>query len=293
MGLRDPFILRAPEGDRFFLIATDLSIGRNGSWDRALDQGSAHLEIWESTDLRTWSAQRHVKVSGPNASMTWAPEAYWDAEAGEFVVYWSSRIYLDGTRPYDKAGTPNSTYSKVMYATTRDFVTFSQAKVWQDAGDRIDSTMIEDDGTFYRFTKEVTGCVDIVQESAADDASTHRPRRLRVADRRELHLEDGARHDSHDRGTDDLPREPRATRRCLRARTRGFYLFVDDFTGAGYLPLFTQSLAAPQWRTVSGALPASRHGSVLPVTLQSVAGGQGRAAQRCRHHDRPRGPRAG
>lgn len=266
MGLRDPFILRAPEGDRFYLIATDLSIGRNSSWDRALDFGSAYLEIWESTDLRTWSQQRHVKVSGPNASMTWAPEAYWDAEAGEFVVYWSSRVYLDGTRPYDKAGTPNSTYSKVMMATTRDFVTFSDAKVWENAGDRIDSTVLEDDGTFYRFTKEVTGCVDIVQESSDDiraltvpgdyawetDASC-----ISKTARNTTRTTEGPTIFRANQGDTSLP----------AGVDEGFYLFVDDFTGAGYLPLFTESLAAPQWRTVTGALPRSRHGSVLPVTL--------------------------
>ncbi|MCH6231173.1 family 43 glycosylhydrolase [Microbacterium sp. CFH 31415] len=274
MGLRDPFILRAPEGDRFYLIATDLSIGRNGSWDRALDQGSAHLEIWQSTDLRTWSQQRHVKVSGPNASMTWAPEAYWDAAAGEFVVYWSSRVYLDGTRPYDKAGTPNSTYSKVMYATTRDFVTFSPAKVWEDAGDRIDSTMIEDDGTFYRFTKEVTGCVDIVQESSGDmhaltvpgdyawqtDASC-----ISKTARNTTRTTEGPTIFRANAGDTSLP----------AGVDEGFYLFVDDFTGVGYLPLFTESLAAPQWRTVTGALPKSRHGSVLPVTLNQWEAAKG------------------
>lgn len=274
MGLRDPFIMRSAEGDRFFLIATDLSIGRNGSWDRALDFGSAHLEIWESTDLRTWSQQRHVEVSGPNASMTWAPEAYWDDEAGEYVVYWSSRVYIDSTRPYDKANTPNSTYSKVMYSTTRDFVTFSPAKVWQNAGDRIDTTMIEDDGTFYRFTKEVTGCVDILQESSPSiraltvpgdyawqtDASC-----ISKTARNTTRTTEGPTIFRANKGDTSLP----------AGVDEGFYLFVDDFTGIGYLPLFTESLTNPQWRTVTGALPASRHGSVLPVTLNQWESAKG------------------
>ncbi|HEX5858397.1 MAG TPA: immunoglobulin-like domain-containing protein, partial [Microbacterium sp.] len=277
MGLRDPFILRSPEGDRFYLIATDLSIGRNSSWDRALDAGSAHLEIWESTDLRTWSGQRHVKVSGPNASMTWAPEAYWDAAAGEYVVYWSSRVYLDATRPYDKAGTPNSTYSKVMYATTRDFVSFSPARVWQDAGDRIDSTVLEDDGVFYRFTKEVTGCTDIIQESSSslraltvpgDYAWSTDASCISKKARSTTRTTEGPTIFRANAGDTSLP----------AGTSEGFYLFVDDFTGAGYLPLFTESLAAPQWRTVTGALPKSRHGSVLPVTLNQWEAAKGVAA---------------
>lgn len=277
MGLRDPFILRAPEGDRFFLIATDLSIGRNASWDRALDTGSAYLEIWESTDLRTWSAQRHVKVSGPNASMTWAPEAYWDAEAGEFVVYWSSRIYLDGTRPYDKAGTPNSTYSKVMYSTTRDFVSFSPAKVWQDAGDRIDSTVIEDDGTYYRFTKEVTGCVDIVQESSPSLRALTVPGDYAWQTDASC-ISKTARNTTRTTEGPTIFRANAGDTAVPAGADGGFYLFVDDFTGAGYLPLYTQSLATPQWQTVTGALPKSRHGSVLPVTLNQWEAAKGAPA---------------
>jgi hypothetical protein len=275
-GLRDPFIMRSQEGDRFFLIATDLSIGGGTSWDSALDDGSAHLEIWESTDLTTWSAQRNVTVSGPFASMTWAPEAYWDEAAGEYVVYWSSRVYLDATRPYDKVGTPNYIYSKVMYATTRDFQTFSRAKVWQDAGDRIDSTVIEDDGTFYRFTKEVTGCVDILQESSpsiraltipGDYAWETDAACISKTARNTTRTTEGPTIFRANAGDTGLP----------AGSTKGFYLFVDDFTGVGYLPLFTESLANPQWRTIAGTLPKSRHGSVLPVTLNQWESAKGAA----------------
>lgn len=278
-GLRDPFVIRSAEGDRFFLIATDLSIGGGTSWESSLDDGSRHLEIWESTDLKNWSAQRHVPVSGPFASMTWAPEAFYDEDAGEYIVYWSSRVFLDATRPYDKVGTPDYTYSKVMYATTRDFVTFSDARIWQDAGDRIDSTMIEDDGTFYRFTKEITGCNDVVQESASSPSALSVPGDYAWA-------------------TDAtcVSKTARATTRTTEGPTifranagdtslpsgvnEGFYLFADDFTGQGYLPLFTESLASPAWRTVSGALPKSRHGSVMPVTLNQWEAAKGVATTR-------------
>lgn len=278
-GLRDPFVIRSAEGDRFFLIATDLSIGGGTSWESSLDDGSRHLEIWESTDLKNWSAQRHVPVSGPFASMTWAPEAFYDEDAGEYVVYWSSRVFLDATRPYDKVGTPDYTYSKVMYATTRDFVTFSDAKIWQDAGDRIDSTMIEDDGTFYRFTKEITGCNDVVQESASslyalsvpgDYAWTTDATCVSKTARATGRTTEGPTIFRANAGDTSLP----------AGVDEGFYLFVDDFTGQGYLPLFTESLAAPAWRTVAGALPKSRHGSVMPVTLNQWESAKGVAATR-------------
>src|SRR5699024_987614 len=153
-----------------------------------------------------------------------------------------------------------------MYSTTRDFVNFSPARVWQDAGDRIDTTMIKDDGVFYRFTKEVTGCEDILQESS------------------ESMLDPTVVGDyAWKTDVSCLSKEARDTSRTTEGPTifkanpgdvslpdgsdGGFYLFVDDFTGAGYLPLFSESLADPSWQTVPGSLPHSRHGSVMPVTL--------------------------
>ncbi len=58
----------------------------------------------------------------------------------------------------------------MMYATTRDFVTFTEPQIWQDGLSRIDSTVTKVDGTYYRFTKDegagTTGCSDIIQESS-------------------------------------------------------------------------------------------------------------------------------
>ena len=149
-GLRDPFVIRSPEGDKFYMIATDLSIGSGTSWDASQRQGSQYLEVWESTDLVNWSGQRHVKVSPDTAGNTWAPEAHYDAKIGAYVVYWASKIYADND-PSHAGGTHN----KMMYSTTRDFRTFSEAKVWNDPGDSvIDSTVIKEGDTYYRFTKD-------------------------------------------------------------------------------------------------------------------------------------------
>lgn len=70
-GLRDPFIIRDPAGTKFYLIATDLKMygGAGGNWDTASRNGSLALSIWESTNLKDWSAQRLVKVSPSTAGM--------------------------------------------------------------------------------------------------------------------------------------------------------------------------------------------------------------------------------
>lgn len=91
-GLRDPFLLRSNDGKKFFLIATDLSIGSGTSWGNAVKFGSRYIEVWESTDLVNWSEQRHVQVSPPEAGNTWAPEAYYDTSINAYVVFWASTL---------------------------------------------------------------------------------------------------------------------------------------------------------------------------------------------------------
>ena len=149
-GLRDPFIIRSPEGDTFYLIATDLSIGGGTSWDASQRTGSQYLEVWESRDLVNWSEQRHVKVAPDTAGNTWAPEAYYDETIGAYVVFWASKLYAE-----NDPGHTGNTYNKMLYATTRDFVTFSEPQIWQDQGmSRIDSTMIKAGDVYHRFTKD-------------------------------------------------------------------------------------------------------------------------------------------
>lgn len=172
-GLRDPFIMRSAEGDTFYLLATDLSIGSGTSWGDAVTTGSRYLEIWESHDLVTWSAQRHVEVSPPEAGMTWAPEAFWDEASGSYAVFWASALFDVN----DTAHTGGSDYHRMLISYTRDFVTFSEPTVWQDAGSsRIDSDVLEADGVFYRFTKDEgasgTGCSDIIMEESTNLTAT-------------------------------------------------------------------------------------------------------------------------
>jgi len=256
-GLRDPFVIRSPEGDKFYLIATDLSIGSGTSWDASQRQGSRYIEVWESTDLVNWSAQRHVKVSPDTAGNTWAPEAHYDARIGAYVVYWASKIYADND-PNHSGGT----YNKMMYATTRDFRTFSEAKVWNDPGNSvIDSTVIEEGGTFYRFTKDegqVSGCLDIMQEKSDDLLAVDLP----ATSPRNWTLMGNCIGKKAGTGGVEGPT-------VFKSNTGDkYYLFVDEFGGRGYIPLESTSLENPDWKlSTNYELPrAPRHGTVLPVT---------------------------
>ena len=103
-----------------------------------------------------WSDQRHIKVSSDFAGNTWAPEAFYDEEAGEYVVYWASALYPTT----DTTGRDiNTSYQRMMYATTRDFVTFSEPQPWIDVKrgtgrGMIDATIAQDGDTYYRFVKD-------------------------------------------------------------------------------------------------------------------------------------------
>ena len=260
-GLRDPFVIRSFEGDKFYLIATDLSIGAGTSWDTAVRKGSLYLEIWESNDLKTWSKQRHVKVSPPTAGNTWAPEAHYDVTLGAYVVYWASSLYAQSDTNHT-----GSTYHRMLFATTRDFVTFSETQVWQDAGmSRIDSSVIEEGGTFFRFTKDEgasgTGCADIIQEF-----STSLQANLSSWTKVTACIGKNA-------GTSAV--EGPTVFKANSGDVNGvkFYLFVDEYSGRGYIPLETKDIANPSWKVSSSyQLPKSpRHGTVIPVTASELA----------------------
>ncbi|GAB3443472.1 glycoside hydrolase family 43 protein [Actinophytocola sediminis] len=255
-GVRDPFIIRSPRGDRFYLIATDLRIHGNGDWDAAQRFGSKHIEVWESTDLVHWSAQRHVRVSPDTAGNTWAPEAFWDREINAYVVFWASKLYAA-----DDPDHTGDSYNRMLYATTRDFRTFSTPRVWVDPGHSvIDSTIVEHRGTYYRYTKDERG--------ASPDAPcgkfivAERSTRLRATDYDFVAECVGAGHLSRGEG-------PTVFKSNTEDR---WYLFIDEFGGRGYVPFQTTDLAAGSWQPTTGHdLPASpRHGTVLPVTQSEL-----------------------
>ncbi|MBL1068782.1 family 43 glycosylhydrolase [Streptomyces sp. 7-21] len=251
-GVRDPFLIRSPHGDRFYLLATDLRIHGNGDWDGAQRHGSRSIMIWESTDLVTWSEQRAVEVSPPAAGNTWAPEAYWDAENQTYVVFWASKLYAE-----DDPDHTGDSHQRMMYATTRDFVTFSEARVWHDPGHSvIDSTVIAHDGFYYRFTKDER------------DASADNPcGKFIVQERARSLLADSWELVAECVGSPALERGEGPTVFASNTEEK-WYLFIDEFGGRGYVPFETTDLASGQWTVPAEyQLPASpRHGTVIPLT---------------------------
>ncbi|MDQ0112203.1 glycoside hydrolase [Paenibacillus harenae] len=247
-GVRDPFLIRSPEGDKFYMIATDLKINGDWNWDRAQRQGSRSIIVWESNDLLSWSEPRRVEVSPEEAGNTWAPEAFYDETTDEYVVFWASKLFADESHAGDA-------HQKIMYSKTRDFRTFSEPQVYMDFGySIIDTTMIAHKGNIYRFTKDERD-----NQSASPYGKTVFQEVL------------GSVFDSGNRiikeGVGGLKGVEGPT--VFKSNTeQKWYLFADEFGSRGYVPLETTDLASGVW-TLSPDydLPSSpRHGTVIPIT---------------------------
>lgn len=162
-GTRDPHIIRSPEGDKFFIVATDLSIYNrrddSNRWGTCQTSGSKSIVIWESTDLVNWSEARLVKVAVDNAGCTWAPETVYDDATGRYMVFWASKVAGD-----------NYSKQRVYRSYTRDFVNFTPAEVYIETDhSNIDTTFLKDNGIYYRFTKNESRSSVIMEQSTSLD----------------------------------------------------------------------------------------------------------------------------
>lgn len=156
-GARDPFIIKSHDGDKYYMIASDLSIYHRGNdknaWLTCQSEGSRSIVVWESADLINWSDAHLAEVAVPDAGCAWAPEAMYDPEKEQYIVYWASAVKRD-----------NYAYQRMYCSYTKDFKEFSPADIYIDnatdaekeqgiAAANIDTTIALSDGVYYRFTK--------------------------------------------------------------------------------------------------------------------------------------------
>lgn len=258
-GLRDPFIIRSPEGDKFYLIATDLKINGGNGWGAAQTAGSQSIMVWESTDMVNWSDQRMVKVALDNAGCTWAPEAYYDELTGEYIVFWASKTSDD-----------NYGIQKVYYCKTRDFYTFTEPEVWIDLYRTTDnkplsiidtsviSVMENGKKVYYRFSKNEAGedhdasggngKYTIIEKSDTLLGNWTEVKSLKE----EAWVEGGT---------------------CFKfIGENKWCLLLDNFGGVGYYPLITNDIGSGNFTKLDASeysFPSTmRHGTVIPLTQE-------------------------
>ncbi len=246
-GLRDPFVLRSADGGKFFLIGTDLSIHLDPDWTRAVRAGSRAIIVWESPDLVRWSAPRRVEVAPADAGCAWAPEAVYDAEKGDYLVFWASTTARDDFAKH-----------RIWAARTPDFQTFSAPFVYiEGEAPVIDTTIVHDGRAYYRFTKDEKHKAITLQTCPTLEGEWRE-----VAD---FSLRDLVGHE----GPACYLIQPAAA-----GRPPLWGLILDHYLAQrGYQPYVTHDLASGRFTPASDfRFPFPfRHGSVLPLTAEEFA----------------------
>jgi hypothetical protein len=240
-GVRDPYLLRAHDGKTFYLLATDLSIHLNGDWGRAQTAGSQSLVIWESTDLVHWLPPRLVRVAAPDAGCAWAPEAVYDENTGDYLVFWASENRSD-----------NFAKQRIWAARTREFQTFTEPFIYIDKpGHVIDTDIVREGDKYYRFSKDeqfkaITMEVGDQLMGPWRDVTNFSLAKLQGYE-----------------GPECYPLKPAAA-----GKPATWCLVLDKYsTGAGYQPFVTDNLSQGEFTAAPNfSFPFRfRHGSILPL----------------------------
>ncbi|MCR8659244.1 glycoside hydrolase family 43 protein [Paenibacillus endoradicis] len=241
-GVRDPFIIRSPLDQKFYIIATDLRIASRKGWDVAQHSGSRSIVVWESNDLVHWSKERSVTIDIPNAGCVWAPESIYDEDTEEHLIFWASMVKRDENSP-----------KQIIYSfRTKDFKNFTKPEIYIERENHIiDTTIIKDGNFYYRYSKDETKKCITVERSSSLSPSSYIDMKSPVLDNI-LGVEGPAIFKFNDRDE--------------------WCLMIDQFaTQKGYLPLVTDDLTSGHFRILSEAEyclgdSLKRHGSILNIT---------------------------
>jgi len=242
LGARDPFLVRDEKNNKYYLIATDLRIEAGKGWGVAQYEGSRDLLVWESKDLVKWSDVRAITVGIEGAGCVWAPEAVYDYEKEAFFVFWASMVKEDGDAEAKQ---------RIYCSYTKDFVEFTSAQKYIERDNHIiDTTIVYDNGNYYRFSKDET--TKHVNLDVCD--SLHGE--FKLIDSKALAELDGVE----------------GPECYLLPDGKTWCLIVDRFAvGLGYLPLTTTDLASGDLKILDDTeydfdRYKKRHGGVIQIS---------------------------
>lgn len=117
--MRDPSVVQGPDGT-FHLVWTS-------SWKGDLGFGYSSTK-----DFIHWTEQRFIPVMAYDTSTVnvWAPELFFDDEKQDFIIVWSSTIPFK----FEKGEEEERNNHRLYYTTTKNYVTFSETKLFFDPG---------------------------------------------------------------------------------------------------------------------------------------------------------------
>jgi hypothetical protein len=133
--MRDPCIIRGGDG-KFHMVWTV-------SW------GERSIGYTTSNNLIHWSAQQSIPVMDWDTTTlnAWAPEIFYDSASQNYMIYWASTIPgkfpMQGIKPGGKYN------HRMYYVLTKDFQTFTTAKLLYDNGFSVIDATIQKRGDEY------------------------------------------------------------------------------------------------------------------------------------------------
>jgi len=292
-GARDPYLYRTHDGNKFYAIATDLSIYNRGGWKKNAQgyydpstTGSPYLVLWESEDLVNWTEPRLIKVAPENAGMAWAPEIIYDEETGENIIFFASSIMDPETLLKAK---PNAIY----YVATKDFKQFSEPKIFidcqkdgsEDGKEReiIDATVMKIGDYYYSVSKDgdnaENGGIRILRTKTLLNAESWE----KVLDLDELGLDlEAAGVEVLDNSTLEGPELFELNKADRTDPNVPEYGIIADryMAGTGYVPLKTTNIedrdnSKNSWKILSDKEYSfdklkKRHGTILRITKEEI-----------------------
>ncbi|MCR5040568.1 MAG: glycoside hydrolase family 43 protein [Clostridia bacterium] len=147
-GCRDIEIVRLASGG-FVILTTDLAIARRAEkgpidWKYINSHGSKMLRMWRSEDLVHFSDEELLYFGRDDLGCLWAPEVFYDGEAGEYLIHWGSTAASDGF-----------SHMRIYACRTRDFRSFTKPEVFFEKDTEIlDSHLVKHDQKYYLFYKD-------------------------------------------------------------------------------------------------------------------------------------------
>ncbi len=143
--VRDPYIFKGEDG-YYYMLATDMKSSLGWASNR-------HLISWKSEDLINWTDETIIEIDGAykvtkNTTRAWAPQAIWDPERQEYMIYFALQSAATKGRTimyyaYSKDMKTLTTEPEVLFAPT-------------NGHDAIDADIIWHDGLYYMFVKDET-----------------------------------------------------------------------------------------------------------------------------------------
>ena len=117
--MRDPSMVQSPNGT-FHLVWTS-------SW-----RGDKGFGYASSKDLVHWNDIKLIPLMyhEPTTVNVWAPEIFYDDEQKQYIIIWASCI----PGRFERGMEEDSNNHRMYYSTTKDFIGFSETKLFIDPG---------------------------------------------------------------------------------------------------------------------------------------------------------------